>query len=247
VSLCPLSPLTFEAFAACAAVTEFVDWLADEIDGADLTGWQSLLASYCWMGYGFDLTLESRRRQRDALLAAQTPAEWAAACECVRQWSGENHRFSDDDVEALQRGSDLLGEPTLMLESLELRRAATMSKVYAALHPDRWVIYDSRVVSTMVELVGRWWAEQGEDRAACVLRFPIPRGRAGAIPPAGFVELGRTAVRQASLGLIYLSWLSRLVAEELNRRGAPLPEPAIGPALHRWTAQLVEMALFSRA
>ena len=124
---------------------------------------------------------------------------------------------------------------------LYMRKTATTSKIYSAFHSDRWVIYDSRVGLRLACLVQDWWAQTNGSPGSDLLRFPVPPGRrAGAQIPDGFHVLG--SERQARLAFLYGSWLCRLIARDLDDRGAPIPAPA-----GTWSPQIVEMALFATA
>jgi hypothetical protein len=57
-------------------------------------------------------------------------------------------------------------------DSIPGSRIATVSKVYAASDPERWVIYDSRVAAALAHLVRRYWNASGGEPLAGLLRFP---------------------------------------------------------------------------
>jgi hypothetical protein len=158
----------------------------------------------------------------------------------VTEWAGQDV-FSDADVVNLRAGCLALAEEPNGLPGIFLRRAATTSKIYAALHPERWVIYDSRVAVRLAALVRQWWDEEngGVHTSSAFLRFPIPPGRAAIQERDGFPGLGTE--KQARIAFFYASWLCRQIAARLDPDGEATPDDR-----PHWTAQLVEMALFAK-
>ena len=199
-----VEPFGQEPFLAEIGVAAFAEFVIARLDNGERTGWKAIALDYRWSGYEFDLTLESRRRQGETLAGAGTDdAAWRAACEHVREWARENHPFSDLDLHALNVGSALLADEPQDLDALYLARTATASKIYAALYPDRWVIYDSRLALRLAALVRSWWTTIGAKTASPFLRFPIPSGRANFEKPAGFPSLStHGSQRQARLAFV---------------------------------------------
>lgn len=235
--------MDFETFREQELIGRYADWVRNDVGGAfNGRGWTELLGRYRWSGYGPDLTLESRRRQGAALAEAATAAEWEAAVNFVREWGRIRKPLTAGELQELRDACDLLAtEPGA--EKFFARRIALASKVYAARYPDRWIVYDSRIGLRLACLVRRWWDDLGDDAGALWLRFPVPPGETRVELPKGFV--GQTTDDQMRPGFIYSSWLCRLLAQQLDEAGVALPDVHGLPPI--WTAQLVEMALFTKS
>jgi hypothetical protein len=238
-----LDPLTFETFRNQAAVLPFRDWVYERVAGDNGDGWRRSVHSYSWYAYDYDLTLTARQRQADRLREADTDADWHAACERVRQWSGSTQAFDAGDSARLRETCERLDaeDDGATLAEIFADRIATSTKVYGAWNCDRWVIYDARVALRLAEFVGAWWTQvEADEPGDDFLRFPIPQPRSPGVwtPPHGFHRVGTE--RQGRLGFLYASWFCRLLATELGERGAAPPDET-----DVWTTQLVEMALFA--
>jgi hypothetical protein len=239
MALATIVPFTEGAYGQNPGVAAFCEWLIANVpaEGAD---WCAVVQRYRWSGYDLDLTLEARRRQGQKIAGAGDDMDkWRDACDHVTEWAGQDV-FSDADVVNLRAGCLALAEEPNGLPGIFFRRAATTSKLYAALYPERWVIYDSRVALRLAAFVRQWWDEEngGVQTSSAFLRFPIPPGRAAIQPPDGFPGLGTD--KQARLAFFYASWLCRQIAARLDADGEATPDD-----LPHWTAQLVEMALFA--
>lgn len=128
--------------------------------------------------------------------------------------------------------------------SIPGNRIASVSKVYAAADPTRWIIYDSRVAAALTHLVRRYWDAQGGEPNAGVLRFPVPPHRpilSERLPAERFKRHYPSPTRadQARLAFVYASWLSRCMLDRLTEIGEP-PAP-----IESWQPLHVEMALFT--
>src|SRR4051812_43661393 len=103
MALNALDPLTCETFESQPGVGPFRDWVCEQVAGDDGDGWQQSVESYSWYAYQYDLTLTARKRQGDRLREAATDTEWHAACEWVREWSGEPRPFETDQLDEIKK------------------------------------------------------------------------------------------------------------------------------------------------
>lgn len=246
MALTPVYP--FEERVLLGEVRPFIEWVLNHVQTIPIdgrVGWLSHLHSYSWGG-------DWRRGVADRLAMAKMleqalkkdAAHVLNAANKVAKWGGVHYPPILEDRVCWIRQSfavlDQLAEKGANKDWNEIHadRIATVSKIYEMYDLGAWVIYDSRAATGLARLVRAWWASQGEEALDCLLRFPIPPSKGGRRLIPGFPGVAKTAPKQARLGFLYSSWLSKALAERL---GDQVPAPCPGS---RWWPYHVEMIMF---
>lgn len=227
--LANLEPLSFRRFEE--TLGNVPSHLATVLEHRCAGGWAGALGRY---RFG-DSTHVEGVRVRDEfnarLRSAATPSERCEVATDILRWG--RMKPMPGMAQWLESALDLLEhERTSELDRLPADRIASVSKIYEMWDPSKWIIYDSYCARGFQWVVSQYWDSIGCRRFEGFLKLPLPPGRSGR-PVEGFPRVG--TARQARLGFLYGSWLSRLLAIALNRSRAGGVE---------WSAFHVEMAAF---
>ncbi len=227
-----------EAFAAFLAFGAGIDW-ADELHGYDWNGnWRA----------GIDKRFEHHAMISAALGPAAHPDEFAAAAETIRTWGGIRARIQLPDLVAFRNSSVVLagGPAGIGLDDARVAgvRIATASKIYGAVDPRVWSIYDSRVGRELQRRVRQHVQLPADIAPPAALQFKMPPPQGNPPPPAPDPTVRvMTTPAQGRRGFLRASHVFRRVASMLRGNGG-LP---IG--LHHvdqtWQAYHIEMAMFA--
>lgn len=219
---------------------ERIDACLVEIELLGRRGWSQQLAGYHWAG-DWRVGIQSREENAEAMEAFLMGSQsfTAVSAQIVNQWGGISQKLPPE-LEGPVRATiaQLLTDPDRRVEEgMCGMRIASLSKLYAAAAPERWVIYDSRVAAAITYLL-----EKAGLRRKLGSYFGTLKGKSPKLTRVlpGFPAIHATSHKRAFRAFVHASWLCRALAERLNARHEPLPEAMVG----EWKAYHVEMVLF---
>ena len=194
-------------------------------------GWKAVLNRYQFSEMGRTEGEAIRTHFHKAIREAQDYRARVAVMNEIAAWGGMNE-IEEPLAQAINATLlKLENEKNLTIQDIQGKRIATLSKIYEMWNPTHWIIYDSYSAKGLQWLIYTYWQNKKKEIFPEYLRFPFPPGRTHATFE-GFPILGTP--RQAALGFVYSSWLSRELASQLKNQDRDID----------WKAYHVEMALF---
>jgi hypothetical protein len=224
-----IDPFSYETFVG--VIDGAIDDLRLALEHHEPQGWEAVLNRYTFGEIGRDEGEAVRALYYNAIRQAPNDEDRIQIMNQIVGW-GRMAELGAPLANAANVTLNFLDdEVNLTIENVESRRIASLSKVYEMWNPCKWIIYDSYSAKGLQWLVSTLWQNQEQPVFPEYLRFPFPRGRAHTTLD-NFPVLGTP--RQAALGFVYSSWLSRALAEQLSNQDGG----------EGWQAFNVEMTLF---
>lgn len=160
------------------ALGEFPDMIVDALFAHEPEGWGAILERYSFGGMDRAAGELLRTDYNAQLRQAQTMTQRLRIANNILAW-GKMQPIDYDLADSCLAALDLLDtDVSLNPDMIEVRRIASVSKIYEMWAPEAWIIYDSYCAIGLQWLVSQVWSNRGDVVHAGLVRFPCPPPRA---------------------------------------------------------------------